>query len=341
MSVFTPDKIRKSLELIEQAGSIVITTHVNPDGDAMGSSLGLYHFLKGMGKEVTVITPNRFPDFLSWMGGAEQVVAYTENTELAKTLTANAGLMFCLDFNDLSRVDQYTETAQACAAPKIMIDHHEQPKDFAEVMFSEVEKSSTCEMVYDFIVACDREDLITPEGASCLYTGLNTDTGSFRFSCTLPATHRAAARLMELGANNARIAQLLNDTNSYDRLRLLGYTLSSKMVYLPEFRTMYSWLSREELDRFNYKDGDTEGIVNFGLSVGAVKMSVFFKEGEGKVKVSFRSKNDFSVQQIAKKYFNGGGHFNASGGSSQASLEETIQQFLSILPEYQEELQHA
>ncbi len=341
MTTSTKDKISATLELISKANKIVITTHVSPDGDAIGSTLGLYHFLKGFDKNVTVITPNAFPDFLKWMKDSDKIVPFTENEALAKELTANADLMFCLDFNDLSRLDKYSETALACTAPKVMIDHHEQPKDFALVMFSDIKKSSTCEMVYDFIAGSGREDLVTPELAACLYTGLNTDTGSFRFSCTRPDTHRAAARLIEWGADNAKIAQLLNDTNTFDRLQLMGYTLSNKLVYLPEYHAIYSSLTLEEMQRYNYRDGDTEGLVNFGLSVGAVKMSVFFKEADGKIKISFRSKNGFSVQQIAKKYFNGGGHFNASGGASYVSLEETIQQFLAILPEYQEELKNA
>ncbi len=327
--------------MISDASSIVITTHVGPDGDAIGSSLGLYHFLKGMGKHVTVITPNPFPDFLKWMQDSDQIVPYTENTELATKITAEADLVFCLDFNDLSRVDKYTPVLTASAAPKIMIDHHEQPKDFAALMFSDPHYSSTCEMIFDFILATGKEELFTPELASCLYTGLVTDTGSFRHSSTHPSTHRAAARLIEEGANNSRIAQLVNDTNSFDRLRLMGYALSEKMVYLPEYKTIYMSLNQEELKRFDYKDGDTEGLVNFGLSVAGVNMSVFFRESEEKIRISFRSKDKFSVQEFAGKHFNGGGHFNASGGASYATLDETIRIFLDALPEFKEKLHNA
>lgn len=339
--VFTPTNIEKSLTLIKQATSIVITTHVGPDGDAIGSSLGLYHFLKGLGKEVVVITPNPFPDFLKWMEHSERIIPFTEQAELATQLTEDADLMFCLDFNDLSRLDKYSVAATASNAPKIMIDHHEQPKDFAELMFSDASRSSTCEMVFDFILACGREDLLSVDVASCLYTGLVTDTGSFRHSCTQPSTHRAAARLIEAGANNSKIAQFVSDTNSFDRLRLIGYALSNKMVYLPEFKTMYSYLTLEELKEYNYQDGDTEGLVNYGLSVADVTMSAFFRESEDKIKISFRSKGGFSVQELSKAYFNGGGHHNASGGASFVSVEETIQKFLSVLPEFKEKLHNA
>lgn len=336
--VFSSDKVNEALRLIEGAQNIVITTHVGPDGDAIGSSLGLYHFLKGMGKQVTVITPNHFPDFLKWMKDSDQIIPYTEQTENATAITQACDLMFCLDFNDLSRTDRYAEVAALSVAPKIMVDHHEQPKDFAQLMFSDAAYSSTCEMIFDFIMATGKDELITPELASCLYTGLVTDTGSFRHSCTAPSTHKAAAILMERGANNSKIAQLINDTNSFDRLRLIGYALSEKMVYLPEYKTIFFTLELDELKRFNYRDGDTEGLVNYGLSVADVNMSAFFRQSEDKIKISFRSKGNFSVQEFSKAHFNGGGHHNASGGASYLSMPETISKFLSVLPEFKEKL---
>ncbi len=339
--VFTQNNIERTLSLIAGAQNIVITTHVGPDGDAIGSSLGLYHFLKGMKKDVTVITPNPFPDFLKWMKDSDKIVPFTENVELATAITEKADLMFCLDFNDLSRIEKYTPVASASTAPKIMIDHHEQPKDFAEVMFSDPGKSSTCEMVYDLIIACGKEELFTADLAACLYTGLVTDTGSFRHSCTHPSTHRAAARLIEEGANNSKISQLVSDTNSFDRLRLIGYALTEKMVYLPEYKTIFFSLTLDELAKYNYKDGDTEGLVNYGLSVGDVVMSAFFRESEDKIKISFRSKGVFSVQELSKAHFNGGGHNNASGGASYTSMPDTIQKFLSVLPEFKEKLFNA
>lgn len=335
---FSQDRIQQALELIHKAEKIIITTHVSPDGDAIGSSLGLYHFLKLLGKQATIITPNDFPEFLKWMKDSDRIVPFLDQPEKAKQLTAEADLMFCLDFNDLSRLDKYSEFALASTAKKIMIDHHEQPKDFAVLMFSDPKMSSTCEMVYDFVVAAGKKQEIHADMAACLYTGLTTDTGSFRHSCTLPSTHYAAAELIKAGADNAKIAQRVNDTNSFERLRLIGYTLSNKMVYLPEFKTIYMYLNKAELEEFKYKDGDTEGLVNYGLSVGAVKMSVFMKEGDGKIKMSFRSKGSFSVQQLAKTHFNGGGHHNASGGASYESLEATISKLVSVLPEFKEEL---
>ncbi len=335
---FTPHNIERTKALIDQAKHIVITTHVGPDGDAIGSSMGLYHFLKGMGKDVTVITPNPFPDFLKWMKDTDKIIRYTEETEKATELTNQSDLIFCLDFNDLSRVDKYTAVLTAATAPKIMIDHHEQPKDFAEVMFSDPHKSSTCEMIVDFIEEMDGDKFYTADLAACLYTGLVTDTGSFRHSCTHPSTHRAAAKLIEKGANNSKIAELVNDTGTFDRLRLIGYALSNKMVYLPEYKTIYFSLSLEELERMNYQDGDTEGLVNYGLSIQGVVMSVYFRESEEKIKISFRSKGGFSVQELAKAHFNGGGHFNASGGASYVPLNDTIQKFLDVLPEFKSKL---
>ncbi len=336
--LYTPEKIKQSLDLIQAANRIVITTHVSPDGDAIGSSLGLYHFLKGLNKSVQVITPNHFPQFLNWMDGTDHILWHTEHGEQTTKLTQVADLIFCLDFNDLSRLDTYSDVVKASNAPVIMIDHHEQPKDFSTVQFSDTGMSSTCEMMYEFIVACGRADLITPALAACLYTGLSTDTGFFRHACTKPSTHRVAASLIEAGANNSKITQLLNDTNSYDRLRLIGYALSNKMVYLSAYKTIYFSLTRKELEEYNYQDGDTEGLVNYGLSVADVKMSVFFKESESKIKISFRSKGDFSVQELSKAHFNGGGHFNASGGASYVSMEQTIEKFLAVLPEFKAKL---
>lgn len=326
------EDVKKAAALIGSASSIVIIPHKNPDGDAIGSSLGLRHYLTTKGKEAWVIAPNDYPKFLKWMPGTEDVLIYEQEEDRSRDLIAGADLVFTLDFNELSRCGIIRNELEKSDADFIMIDHHQQPADYAKVTYSDTEMSSTCEMVYHFIAALGDTDKITTAAANCLYAGLITDTGSFRFPSVTSTTHRVAADLIEKGAENAGIHRNIFDTNSADRMKLLGCALNN-LVILPEYHTAYITLSQEELDRHNYKKGDTEGFVNYGLTLEGIYFAVIFIENreEGIIKISLRSVGDFSVNDFARQHYQGGGHINAAGGRSEADMETTVARFRELI----------
>jgi len=328
-------------ELLSPQKKMVIIGHKNPDGDAIGSCMGLHFFLKKSGYESQVIMPNNFPDFLHWMPGSDDILIHETQEEASTKAIQEADLIFTLDFNALNRVGGLKEPLENCDAQFIMIDHHQQPDDYAVATYSDISMSSTCEMVYHFIAALDGLDQLTPDICTLLYTGIMTDTGSFRFSSTSATTHRVVAHLIEKGARNSYIHQSIYDTNTPDRLRLLGIALKNLEI-LPEYKTAYISISQDELDNNNFKKGDTEGFVNYALSVQGIVFAVIFIENrqEKIIKMSLRSKGDFSVNEVARKYYNGGGHKNAAGGRSEKSMSETITEFISILPHYKEALTH-
>ncbi|WP_445732194.1 DHH family phosphoesterase [Mariniflexile sp.] len=328
-------------QLLSTKKKIVLVPHKNPDGDAIGSTLGLYHYLLKGNHQANVIAPNDYPNFLKWIPGEDSILKYDSQTKICDTLINEADLIFTLDFNAFHRTGNMETVLAESKAIKIMIDHHQAPEDYATYMFSDVSMSSTCEMVYHFINFLDGTDLIDATIATCLYVGIMTDTGSFRFPCTTSKTHEIVAHLIEKGANNADIHNHVFDTNSYKSLQLLGCALTNLKV-VPESRTAYITLSQEELNRYDYKKGDTEGIVNYGLSLEHVVLAAIFIEDkqEGIIKISLRSKGDFSVNDVARTHFNGGGHINAAGGKSYLSLKDTVEKFISILPSYNKALNH-
>lgn len=319
--------------LLAAPAKIAITMHRNPDGDAMGSSLGLYHFLTLKGHNVTVIAPNEFPDFLSWLPASENVVVFEKETDKAAAALQEAAIVFTLDFNTLSRTgDQMQKVLESLDTMFIMIDHHQEPGDYATYIFSDTQYGSTCEMIYHFITALGENNLLSKTMATCLYTGIVTDSGSFRYPSTTGTTHKVTAELIELGIENSAIHSRLFDNHSHNRIQILARALQNMKV-MPEYKTSYSYLNQEELNSLGHTKGDTEGIVNYGLSIKDVVFTAFFTENkdEGIIKISFRSKGDFDVNQYARKYFNGGGHINAAGGRSAESLEATIQKFIATL----------
>lgn len=328
--------ITRIKELLSQPRQIIITTHRNPDGDAMGSSLGLFHYLVQKGHNVTVVIPNEFPAFLKWLPGSESVMDYSVNVDKTVALVKEAEIIFCLDFNVLHRIEDLGKEVGEAKAFKITIDHHPQPEFFADITFSDVKASSTCEMIVEFIHSSGDE--INGSSANCLYTGIMTDTGSFRYPSTTSKTHQRTADLINAGANNGRIHDLVYDNNSISRLKLLGYCLSEKMQIIEGYQTAVISLSQEELNRFNHQKGDSEGIVNYPLSIKGIRFSAFMVERDGEIKISFRSKGGFSVNEFSRKNFSGGGHFNAAGGSSKLSLEETVSKFIGTLAYYKDEL---
>ncbi|PKA83789.1 phosphoesterase RecJ-like protein [Ulvibacter sp. MAR_2010_11] len=329
-------------QLLKSKKKIVVVGHKNPDGDAVGSCLGMSFFLNQLGHKSIVVMPNDFPDFLKWLPGCEDIVIHEKDTDVSIGLINEADLIFTLDFNSLSRVGELQQLLEDCDAKFVMVDHHQAPDDYAVVTYSDVAMSSTSEMVYHFMDALGELDALCVEVATHLYTGIMTDTGSFRFPSTTATTHRVIAHLMEIGANNAEIHQQVYDTNSADRMKLLGVALKNLNI-IPEYHTAYITLSQKELDACNFRKGDTEGFVNYALSIAGIKFAVIFIENkqESIVKMSFRSKGDFSVNDFARNHYNGGGHINAAGGRSLASLSKTVTEFISILHGYKEELANA
>lgn len=322
-------------QLLSTKKKIVIVPHKNPDGDAIGSTLGLYHYLSKSNHEIHVIVPNDYPHFLKWIPGQGTILKHDTQTELCNTHIKSADIIFTLDFNAFHRTGKMETILSESEAIKIMIDHHQAPDNYAKYMFSDVNMSSTCEMIYHFIDMFDDTESIDVDIATCLYVGIMTDTGSFRFRSTTDKTHQIIAYLIKKGANNTQIHANVYDTNSYKRLQLLGCALNNLKV-IPESRTSYISLSQEELYRYDYKKGDTEGVVNYGLSLENIILAVIFIEDkqEGIIKISLRSKGNFSVNELSRKHFEGGGHTNAAGGKSTLSLQDTIEKFISILPSY-------
>lgn len=318
--------------LLATPKKIAIIPHRGPDGDAMGSTLGLYHFLLKNNHHPTVIAPNDFPDFLAWLPGSETVKIFEKDKENCTKILEEAELIFTLDFNAFHRTGEMEHTLATLTAPFIMIDHHQKPDDYAAYMYSDTSFGSTCEMLYNFISFLGKKEDLDKDIATCIYTGILTDSGSFRFPGTTGNTHRIIAELIDLGVENTQIPVLLFDNSSYSRLQLLGRALQNMKV-LTDHNTSYTSLTQEELDTFDHVKGDTEGIVNYGLSIkGIVFTAIFIENKEEKIiKISFRSQGGFDVNQFARDHFNGGGHSNAAGGRSETSMEETLKKFEDLV----------
>ena len=333
------------LSYIQQAQKVAILTHQSPDGDAMGSSLAMYHYLLSLGKEALVIVPNAFPDFLAWMPGAETVLLYDTHTELANAYLDSASLVICTDFNSPNRIGSLGDKMLTLGCPKIMIDHHLHPDNFADAMFSDPEASSTCELVYSLLSTLNSQ--LSSDTATCLYTGLMTDTGNFSYNSNRPQIYTIISALVAAGANKDAIYNAVFNQYSIDRIKLVGYCLYQKMRVFPEHHTALIHLNRKELYRFNFQKGDAEGIVNMPLQSKDIHYSVFMREDKAtpdemeknggiktKIKLSFRSQGDRPVNIFASEVFNGGGHANASGGEYYGSIEEAVQLFLDNYQRY-------
>jgi phosphoesterase RecJ-like protein len=326
-------------ELIAQSGLITVTSHHNPDGDAIGSAIAMASLLRKLGKEAFVMVPNEYPSFLKWMPGNNLVQIHKNDERSSESLLARSDLIFCLDYSALNRTGDMEQAIRKAKGKKILIDHHLEPvlEEF-DFCLSVIQTSSTSELVYRFIEGCGWIDLLDQDIATGLFVGIMTDTGSFSFSCNYPSTFNITASLLLSGINAEQIHRRVYDTYSEDRLRLLGYCLSQKLTILPEFNTAYIALSMAELNRFNHQVGDTEGIVNYALSIENIKLAVFLTERKDRIRISFRSKGDLSVNRIAREHFNGGGHRNAAGGDSFVGLEETILKLKDILVQYRDDI---
>lgn len=331
--------IKEFFPLLSNVQKVVITMHQKPDGDAMGSTLGLFHFLKQLGHDVKVISPTNWADFLKWMPGADEVLDYEKDKISADKLIEEAGWIFCLDFNVLHRTKTMETSLLNAGCTKILIDHHEQPQtEVFNFGVSNTNKSSTCEMVYDFIIDSGNTDKINLAIATCLYTGLMTDTGSFRFPSTTASVHRAVAFFKDLGLNHSIIHENIYDCNTESRIRFLGNSLTNRIEVFYEFNTALMVIPKSDLIKFKVKTGETEGLVNYMLSIIGIKFAAIAIDRDEERKWSFRSKGDFDVNIFARKHFNGGGHKNAAGGNTKDSLQETTEKFKAILLDYERAL---
>lgn len=326
--------------LLNTPAKAVVTMHQKPDGDAMGAALGLYHFLVAQGYEATVISPTNWADFLDWMPGIDTVVDFEQQKERSLELIRSAHIIFCLDFNILHRTKNMETPLLEADCIKVLIDHHEQPQaDAFTYGISDTSKSSTCEMVYDFILASGHKNLLNTTIGQCLYTGVMTDTGSFRFPATSASVHRMVADLKDLGLKHTLIHENIYDNFLENRLRFIGFALVNRMEVFYEYNTALMYITKADLQRYTIKTGDTEGLVNYLLTIQGIRFGALVIDREGERKWSFRSKGAFDVNSFARKHFNGGGHVNAAGGGSYDSLEANLQRFKEVIKEYQNQLQ--
>lgn len=329
------EKIKKLL--VEKQQNIVIVSHRNPDGDAMGSSCALYNFLNKLGHNATLVVPNAYPQYLSWLPGIKKTMVFDWHKKKSIDLFQAADILFALDFNDLSRVREFEQFITPTQSFKVLIDHHPNPGDFADLTISDTSVSSASELVYLFMQEIAAKEL-DKEIGECIYTGIMSDTGCFSFNSSNKQTFEIVAELLDLGIDKNKVYGLVYNNYTYDRMKLLGYTLHEKMIYFPEYNAACISLTQEEMRNHNFRVGDSEGFVNLPLAIKGVKFSVLFTEKEDLVKVSLRSKGSFGVNKIAEKHYAGGGHFNAAGGESKRNIPDSLEYFKLVLEEYKEDL---
>lgn len=335
------NKLSELKKLIQQPRKIVLITHTNPDGDAIGSSLAMYHYLRRKGHTVTSLVSNSFPDFLAWMPGSDKMVIHETQPKLVKAALLDADLVICLDFNALHRMGSIYDLIKVNKATRVLIDHHLEPElENFDFIFSHTDTSSTGELVFDLIALMDDKSLIDKQIAECLYACIVTDTGSFSYACKNSKTFRVAAELSDTGIDVEHIHRLIYDTFSESRLRLLGYAISKRMIVWEELHAALIYLNKEDLNEYHYQVGDTEGIVNYPLSMNKVNLAVLITEKDKKVRLSFRSKGKFNVNLFARKYFSGGGHRNAAGGNTSLTIEQTIVDLKKALQAHKAELNY-
>ena len=328
--MFKKNNINDLLELLDKPKKIIVTSHKNPDGDALGASLAWTKFLSKLGHSVDYISPNEMPDYYNWLPLCKQMIVYEKAKDYAKNLVYGADIIFSLDYNALNRMDEFGDIVKASKANKVMIDHHLFPEDYPLLTYSDSSKSSTGEMIYEMIVAMNEESKIDAEIATLLYTAILTDTGSFAFSCTTQRVHEIVGVLVNKGADPDAVQNYVYNCFTENRLRFFGFCIMSKMKLIPNTEVAYIAVSENELKEYGIKDGETEGLANYPLKIASVKACAFFREKDKQIRISFRSKGDFDVNILARENFNGGGHKNASGGISKDSLENTVKKFENL-----------
>jgi phosphoesterase RecJ-like protein len=336
--IIASQKITEVEELLDKCDKIVIITHVSPDGDAIGSSLGLYHYLMGLGNDVNIIVPNSFPDFLKWIPGSKDILNYERHPEFAQKLIDEAELIFCLDFNIPKRALHLGTLVEAAKGKKILVDHHPDPSGFCDVTISYPEISSTSELIFRLICRMGDFETMSYETATALYTGMMTDTGGFTYNSNNIEIYYIIGELLKKGINKDQIYSNVYHNYTEDRYRMLGYTLSEKMKIYHEYNTALVWLTNEEQRKYNVKKGDTEGFANLPLNIKEIIFAVFIREDNDFIKISFRSQGSFPSNKFASQCYNGGGHLNAAGGEFYGTMEEAIAIFEKglAMPEFSE-----
>jgi phosphoesterase RecJ-like protein len=340
---------RVDIELINQleqlikssAKSIVLVPHMHPDGDAMGSVLGLWRVLLNSGLKVKVVSPTKYPEFYHWMDGHEQVIIFSHHPKQAARALDESDLLICMDFNQLSRLGDMKSLVENYKGKTVLIDHHPYPGNFTDLVISDVTCSSTAELMFSMLQSTSFASFVDRNAATSFFTGIMTDTGSFDFNVSDPRTFETVAQLTRLGIDQLDIHSRVYDNYSADRMRLLGFCLSNRMTVYPEYHAASMYITLEDQKAFNFITGDNEGFVNIPLSIKGVIFSALFTEKDKYTKVSFRSKGEFAVNEVSEKYFNGGGHRNAAGGELNASIHETIAQFEKVLPEFEEKIKQS
>ncbi|MGI6046606.1 MAG: DHH family phosphoesterase [Petrimonas sp.] len=338
--VIDEQSVQQVQQLIENSNQILITTHLSPDGDALGASLGLYHFLKLKKKNVRLMVPNSFPYFLKWMAGTDEILIYEYNPKAAKIIFEHTDLIFSIDYNIPKRVGNMASLLENSDAKKVLVDHHLFPGNIYDVVISHPEISSTSELVFRLLYQAEKYNEIDKTIAECIYCGMMADTGGFTFNSNNPEIYLIISLLLRKGINKDRIFSLVYNNLTEDRFRLLGFTLSQRMKVFPELHTALIWLSLEDQKQFSYNKGDTEGFVNYPLSIKDIIFSAFIREDEDLVKMSFRSQGTFPTNEFAARFFHGGGHLNASGGEFYGTLEDAISFFENSIRLYTEELKN-
>jgi len=334
--------IKRFEQLIKDSSkSIVLVPHTNPDGDAMGSVLGLWRVLSNAGFSIKIVSPTKYPEFYHWMDGHEQVINFSHHPKQSARAFAESDLLICMDFNQLSRLGDMKSLVEEFNGKKILVDHHPYPGNFTDLIISDITFSSTAELIFSVLQSTEFVSFIDRNAATSFFTGIMTDTGSFAFNVSNPNTFEVVAQLTRLGIDQQEIYSKVYDNYSADRMRLMGFCLSNRMTVYPEYHAACMYITREDQKAFNFVTGDNEGFVNMPLSIKGVVFSVLFTEKEKYIKASFRSKGDFAVNEVSEKYFNGGGHRNAAGGEYFASLQETIAQFEKILPEFEDRIKQS
>lgn len=326
--------IQEIFPLLSNPVRVVVTMHQKPDPDAMGSALGLWHFLRSFGHEATVVSPTNWANFMDWMPGCDQVVDFDREREKGVKKVQEADWIFCLDFNTIPRTRNMTPYIRESKAVKLLIDHHAEPEtESFDYGVSNTARSSTCEMVFDFIMDSGFGDRLNTEMAECLYSGIVTDTGSFRFPAASADVHRKVAMLRDKGINHTQIHENIYDNYLENRFRFIGHVLLNRMEIFYEYNTVLIAVSKHDIKRFDIATGDTEGLVNFPLSIQGIKLAALIFDRDEEIKCSFRSKGGFDVNSFARKYFEGGGHHNAAGGRSSDTLDQTVKRFMQAIKE--------
>ena len=339
--MFDSREIEAVSRLLQIPRKIVLASHKNPDGDTLGAALAMMHYLRKKGHEVTMVVPNDFPGYYNWLPGADEFVVFDRDAKKVRAALEQGDLLFCLDFNSLDRTGNMAPDLEKFSGKKIVIDHHLEPSDEFDHYFSVTTVSSTGELVFEVIEALGDLSLVGKNEALALYTCIMTDTGSFSYNCNYSRTYHIVAQLIEKGVDAAKVHKLVYDTFTENRLRLLGYALSNRLLVWDDLHTAVIYLTREDLKKYNYRVGDTEGLVNYGLSMEKINLAVLLTEKDNQIRMSFRSKGDFSVNRLARDFFSGGGHKNASGGTSRIGMENTIAKLKEVLQHFKEELNYS